>query len=185
MLIYVKKNFSPLNSYKMFLSNYVYTCFNLFLNFFIIYNLFFFKIIFNFTRMFDYFNFFNIFFKNKLYIFTQLQKTLMRKYSFNRFVVRYTDYTLITLTKQNVFYLQHSLCWKKFAFKIKVIYFRKLNFLKFDNFFFYLLYWSPLHVINYYNLLTPTFGYKSNFLHQLHHVWVHTKLYITLFKYHL
>lgn len=44
MLIYVKNNFSPLNSYKMFLSNYVYTCFNLFLNFFVFYNYFFCRI---------------------------------------------------------------------------------------------------------------------------------------------
>lgn len=140
MLTYVKSNFSYFNSYKLYLSNYIYTCFNLFLNFFIIYNLFFFKLINNFIRLFDYFNFFNIFFKNKLYIFTRLQKNLMQKYSFNRFVARYTDYAILDLTKKNSFSTITLVDFKLFSFKTKVLYFKKLNFLTLDNYFFYLLY---------------------------------------------
>lgn len=185
MLIYVKSNFSYFNSYKLYLSNYIYTCFNLFLNFFIIYNLFFFKLINSFVKMFDYFNFFNIFFKNKLFIFTKLQKNLMRKYSFNRFVVRYTDMTLIGMSSDKLFYTTTFIDFKLFNFKHKVIYFKKLNFLNLGNYFFYLLYWLPLHIINYYTLLSPTFGHKSHFLHEYHHVWIHTKLALTMFKYHI
>jgi len=87
----------------------------------------------------DYYNFFNIFFKNKLYIFTKLQKQLMKKYSFNSFIMRYTDDVVLQISNDTST-LKHELHITKFQFKQKVIYFKKLNFLKLDNYFFYLLY---------------------------------------------
>jgi len=139
MLIYVKSNFSTISSIKSYLHNYLYKSFTLFMNLFIIYNLFYQKIIFNFCKFFDYFTLFDIFFKNKLYIVTKLQKNVMRKYSFNRFLVRYTDLCVSNIIKTDSLISGYTNL-QEFSFKLRVIYFKKLNFLNLNNFFIYLLY---------------------------------------------
>lgn len=185
MLIHLNYNFHNNYNCKFTLFNYQLKSFNLFNNIFIIKNLFFLRIVGLNYLNFTYFNFFDLFFKNKLYIYFKIIKKLIKKFSFNSFLVNFGNSQIFlwkkTLNTVNLINYDYS----KFEYYTNLVFYKKLNFLKFSNFFRFLMYWLPLKIINYFDLLCFSFGYKNNFLHDNHCFWVQIKYHRLLFKYHI
>lgn len=185
MLVYVNLNFNNMYNCKLTLFNYQIKSLTLFYNLFIISNIFFIRIRGFSYLYFNYFNFFDLLFKNKFYIYFKIIKKLIKKFSFNSFLVNFSNSNIL-LWKKNFNKVNiTNYDYFKFEYYTNLFFIRKLNFLKFSNFFKFLLYWLPLKIINYYCLLCFTFGYKNNLLHDCHTFWIQIKSHKLLFKYHI
>lgn len=95
MLVYVNLNFNNMYNCKLTLFNYQIKSLTFFYNLFIINNIFFIRIRGFSYLYFNYFNFFDLFFKNKFYIYFKIIKKLIKKFSFNSFLVNFSNSNIL------------------------------------------------------------------------------------------
>ena len=182
MLIYLNKNFKNFNTTRLVILSFFYKLNSIFFFYKISFNFFFFKLnCFNLDVL-NFFFFLKLFFKNNLNIlFFSLKKTI-KKYSFSRYVSNSSSSFINLIYKDtDVKSINYGLSFSYLRlFNIKV-----LNYLKFKNFFKFLLYILPLKILNYITIYNQSFGHRKNFIDNFHCFWFSVKTHKYFLTYHL
>lgn len=185
MLVYMRSTLSINNSFNIFLYNYKFKTILIFQNINLMFHLYISRLLLKFIPFFEYYMILSLFFKNNWTNYINVMKNCIRKYSFSRFVSNYTDQVSLTIKSDNLTNMKVISQTYSTNYIYALIKLQKLNFLKLSNFFVYLLYIIPLIILNYYSLLSWTFGHSSNLRHVLHGIWSINPIHTTIFKYHL
>lgn len=182
MLVYVNKNFKKFNTINSVVSSFFYKINSIFTFYRLSVNYFFFKLYFFNWDVFGFFFFLKLFFKNNLNILFFCLKKTIKKYSFKGYVANSSS-SFVNLISNDVNGL--SLNYGLGFSYLRLINIRVLNYLKFKNFFKFLLYIMPLKILNYITLYNQSFGYRKNFIDSFHVFWFSIKTHKYFLNYHL
>lgn len=165
MLIYLNRNFKKFNSNCSVISNFFYKINSIFVFYKMSISYFFFKLYrFN-LDITNFFYFLKLFFRNNLNIIFFYFKKVIKKYSFNGYVSNSSS-SFVNLIYNDIGGLNTNYALSFSYFRLLNI--KTLNYLKFKNFFKFLLYILPLKILNYITIYNQSFGYNGNFIDPLH-----------------